>query len=144
MRRCQRVGCVERSDTHHVPDGGDGFRGGLNPSYDLLPDGLSEWPDGQITEFLSSPLCKKMLLRRNPKSLLYPPPSRPTEGRFAIVTDVRRDAVDAGCASDEGADLRTAKSCGPDASTPASSLRKPTPQATVTRKPDRRGATVLT
>jgi hypothetical protein len=45
--------------------------------------------------------------------------------------------------------LRTAKSCGPDASTPASSLRwrcEPdradhtfNPQATVTRKPDRRG-----
>src|ERR1700675_1085941 len=44
---------------------------------------------------------------------------------------------------------RTAKSCGPDASTPASSLRwrcEPdradntfNPQATVTRKPDRRG-----
>src|ERR1700730_8039235 len=94
---------------------------------------------GKSLNFLSSPLCKKILLRRNPKSLLYPPPSRPTEGRFAIVTDVGRDAVDAGCASDEGADLRTAKSCGPDASTPASSLRKPTPQATVTRKPDRRG-----
>jgi hypothetical protein len=35
--------------------------------------------------------------------------------------------------------LRTVKSCGPDASTPASSLRKTNPQATVTRKPDRRG-----
>jgi hypothetical protein len=32
--------------------------------------------------------------------------------------------MDASCASDEGADLRTAKSCGPDASTLASSLRK--------------------
>jgi len=135
----QRAGWVERSDTHHVPDDGDGFREGLNPSYDLLPDGLSELPDGQITEFPVQPLCKNILVFARPKSLLYPPPSRPTEGRFAIVTDVRRDAVDAGCASDEGADLRTAKSCGPDASTPASSLRKPTPQATVTRKPDRRG-----
>jgi hypothetical protein len=47
----------------------------------------------------------------------------PLEGRIAIVTDAGRDAVDAGGASDEGADLRTAKSCGPDASTPASSLR---------------------
>src|ERR1700736_2259089 len=48
------------------------------------------------------------------------------------------DAVDAGGAADESATLRTAKSCGPDASTPASSWRK-YPPATVTRKPDHRG-----
>jgi len=52
------------------------------------------------------------------------PPSRPTEGRIAIVTDAGRDAVDAGGAADESADLRTAKSCGPDAPTLASSWRK--------------------
>jgi hypothetical protein len=68
------------------------------------------------------PIC------RNPSALPLPPNQRqiprrpvPHEGRFAIVTDVRRDAVDAGSASDEGADLRTAKSCGPDAPTLASS-----------------------
>jgi hypothetical protein len=48
----------------------------------------------------------------------------PLEGRLAIVTDAGRDAVDAGSASDEGADLRTAKSCGPDAPTLASSFAK--------------------
>jgi hypothetical protein len=52
------------------------------------------------------------------------PPSRPTEGRFAIVTDAGRDAVDADGAKDESADLWTAKSCGPDAPTLASSWRK--------------------
>jgi hypothetical protein len=41
----------------------------------------------------------------------------PPEGRIAIVTDAGRDAVDARRASDEGIGLRTAKSCGPDAST---------------------------
>jgi hypothetical protein len=46
--------------------------------------------------------------------------------------------MDAGGAADESADLRTAKSCGPDASTPASSLREEA-QATETRKPDLRG-----
>ena len=46
--------------------------------------------------------------------------------------------MDAGGARDEGADLRTAKSCGSDASTPASSLREEA-QMTVTNKPDRRG-----
>src|SRR5258708_33652531 len=52
-------------------------------------------PDGQISHFLSSPACKNIPLLRRPKSLLYPPPSRPTEGRIAIVTDAGRDAVDA-------------------------------------------------
>ena len=37
---------MERSDTHHDPNDGDGFREALNPSYDLLPDGLFEMPDG--------------------------------------------------------------------------------------------------
>ena len=50
-------------------------------------------------------------------------PSR-TEGRFAIVTDVRRDAVDAGGALTKALILRTAKSCGPDAPTLASSSRE--------------------
>jgi len=105
-------------------------------------------PVGQITDsaiiYLSSPPCKiisefpKFSLAAGPKSLLYPPPSRPTEGRLAIVTNAGRDAVDAGGAKDESADLRTAKSCGPDASTPASSLRDEA-QTTVTRKPDHRG-----
>jgi hypothetical protein len=44
---------------------------------------------------LSSPLCKNISVFPNPKSELYDSPSRLTEGRFAIVTDARRDAVDA-------------------------------------------------
>ena len=51
----QRVGWVERSDTHHVRDDRDGFREALNPSYDRLPDGLFDLPDGQISKNLSSP-----------------------------------------------------------------------------------------
>jgi hypothetical protein len=48
--------------------------------------------------------------------------------------------MDAGGAADESAYLRTAKSCGPDASTPASSLTEEIFRAaTVTRKPDHRG-----
>jgi hypothetical protein len=63
----------------------------------------------------------------------------PLEGRIAIVTDAGRDAVDAGGASDEGVCLRTAKSCGPDASTLAFKLAESISQATVTTKPDHRG-----
>src|SRR5665213_1598381 len=56
------------------------------------------------------------------------------KGRFAIVTDARRDAVDVGGASDEGAFLRTAKSCGPDTPTLVSSSRQGA-RATVAKKP---------
>jgi hypothetical protein len=56
-------------------------------------------------------------------NLHYP---APTEGRFAIVTNVGRDAVDADGADDERRNRRTAKSCGPDAPTLASSLREAT------------------
>jgi len=40
---------------------------------------------------------------------LYPPPSRPTEGRLAIVTNAGRDAVDASGAEDESAQLADGK-----------------------------------
>ena len=67
-----------------------------------------------------------------PKFRLRPDPNQshilrclaPLEGRIAIVTNAGRDAVDAGSASDEGAGSRTAKSCGPDAPTLASSSRR--------------------
>jgi hypothetical protein len=61
----------------------------------VVPQLCAYLPDGQITEFLSSPICKNIPLRVLPKSNLYPPPSRSPEGRFAIVTDAGRDAVDA-------------------------------------------------
>ena len=54
---------------------------------------------------------------------LYPAHPVPLEGRIAIVMDVGRDAVDERCAPDESVTLRTAKSCGPDAPTLASSSR---------------------
>jgi hypothetical protein len=84
------------------------------------------------------PHLKKYFGFSESKSVVKLPPSRPTEGRLAIVTDAGRDAVDAGGAKDESADLRTAKACGPDAPTLVSSLRDEA-QTTVTRKPDRRG-----
>ena len=50
-----------------------------------------------------------------------------------------RDAVDAGGAADESANLRTAKSCGPDAPTLAFKSRGSIHGATVTTKPGHRG-----
>jgi hypothetical protein len=61
-------------------------------------------PDGQISKNLSSLFCKNILIFRNRKSLLYLPPSRPIEGRFAIVTDAGRDAVDADAPITNGAE----------------------------------------
>jgi hypothetical protein len=52
--------------------------------------------------------------------LYKPAPSRLTRGALAIVTNAGRDAVDAGSAFDESVASRTAKSCGPDAPTLAS------------------------
>jgi len=59
---------------------------------------------------------------------------------LAIVIDAGRDAVDAKARFDETCWMRTEKSCGPDASTPASSSwGRMRSRATVTRKPDHRG-----
>jgi hypothetical protein len=65
-----------------------------------------------------------------------------SEGRFAIVTNAGRDAVDANHATDESVCLRTAKSCGPDAPTLASS-RRSDPPVRVARKPGHPGERVI-
>src|SRR6202011_1534261 len=66
----------------------------------------------------------KFLLTAGANQQYSNPVPPPFEGRFAIVTDAGRDAVDAGGAKDEGAVLRTAKSCGPDTPTLVSSRWK--------------------
>ena len=58
-------------------------------------------PDGQISHFVSSPVCKNILIFRKRKSDLYRLRPVPQKGRLAIVTDAGRDAVDAGSAGDE-------------------------------------------
>ncbi len=62
----------------------------------------------------------------------------PFEGRLAIVTDAGRDAVDVEVLLTRAL-KRTAKTCGPDASTLASKFAEKTPQATEAKKPDLRG-----
>jgi hypothetical protein len=63
----------------------------------------------------SSPVCRNIFIPRNAKSLLHPMPSRPSEGRFAIVTNVGRDAVDADALLTNGADAdgEVVWSCSP-------------------------------
>ena len=104
-------------------------------------------PDGQITLChspsnygVSSPHAKNILLSPSGKSSLRS--SRrpaPHEGRFAIVTNAGRDAMDADGAIDERRLRRTAKSCGPDTPTLVSSRRKMIPPATVAKEPGHRG-----
>jgi hypothetical protein len=95
-------------------------------------DGQITW--GDLSPPLSSPQLQNFLIFRNDKSLYIRGRPVPLEGRLEIVTDAGQDAVAAGGAFDEGARMRTAKACGPDAPMLASSLRKH-PQATVARKP---------
>jgi hypothetical protein len=47
-------------------------------------------PDGQITDFPSSPFRKNFSLHSSTKSAASDGVPRPQEGRFAIVTDVGR------------------------------------------------------
>ena len=62
-------------------------------------------PDGQITDFLSSPLCKNISPLRPTQitSLIAAVPSH-FEGRLAIVTDAGRDAVDVDAPITNGAE----------------------------------------
>ena len=89
-----------------------------------------------------APFAKIFPFRAYPNHLYIPRRLVPLEGRIAIVTDAGRDAVDAAALSEardgragfracerspargRTAHVRTAKSCGPDASTPASRWRR--------------------
>ena len=106
-------------------------------------------PSGCLANVLSSPLCKNISFRRLVETVLLIRHPVPIEGRFAIVTNAGRDAVDVSGAFDESVCLRTAKSCGPDAPTLASSWRvamsaltgltRRDPLAMVTNKPGHQG-----
>jgi hypothetical protein len=82
-----------------------------------LPDGLSaEKPVQSLCEKYSAFPVGQIISTSSP---------RPASQRGAFRDHherEERDAVDAGNAADESAGLRTAKSCGPDAPTPASSF----------------------
>jgi hypothetical protein len=90
-------------------------------------DKPTDLPDGLFGSLSVQSPSQKYFCSLLTQITSWVPPSRPTEGRLAIVTDAGRDAMDAGGAADESAYLRTMKSCGPDASTPASSPAEATP-----------------
>jgi hypothetical protein len=60
-------------------------------------------PTGCFAIFLSTPVSKNIPLPVLVDAALLIPPSHPTEGRIAIVTDAGRDVMDAGGAADESA-----------------------------------------
>jgi hypothetical protein len=70
------------------------------------------------------PLCRRRAALLKAPNQHHPPacPVLDQEGRFAIVERRVRDAVDALATQDRAALTRTAKSCGPDAPTLASSF----------------------
>ena len=76
----------------------------LHPSYGL--QSLKEMPDRQISDLPVQPHLKKHSCFRRTQIKFRTPaiPSQP-EGRFAIVTNAGRDAVDASGAKDERARL---------------------------------------
>jgi hypothetical protein len=61
-------------------------------------------PDGQISENPVNSILKKYSDFQKYQISLHPFPSRPTEGRFAIVTAAGRDAVDADAPITNGAE----------------------------------------
>jgi hypothetical protein len=66
------------------------------------------WPDGQISRLAGDlpvqPHLQKYFCFSEIKIKLYDSPSRPTEGRHAIVTAAGRDAVDADAPITNGAE----------------------------------------
>src|ERR1700687_5986180 len=97
---------------------GDGFRKGLNLS------SHRDLPGGQITDFPVQPHLQKYFASRVGQITSRTPAVQSHRGALRNVINAERDAVDAGTAGDEQRRPRTVKSCGPDASTPASSLAR--------------------
>ena len=90
---------------------------------------------GSACPALFTKKSKRFCFVATPNQIYNPRCLVPQKGRIAIVTNAERDAMDAGGASDEGAGLRTAKSCGPDASTLAFKSRGSIREVTVTKSP---------
>src|SRR5258708_34530100 len=108
VRRSSQSEGGRRKRCHHVLDDHDGFRessthlaiccltGSLICLTGKSVDLVGDWP-------VQPPLQKDFCFSEM-QIILYDLPSRPTEGRFAIVTDAGRDAVDADAPITNGAE----------------------------------------
>jgi hypothetical protein len=124
-RSFPRTACRRRPVLSHKGRGGQ--RGCCDCSLRLLIWGVCP-----------SPLQKYFIFHTDPNHWLIPRRPVPLEGRLAIVTDAGRDAVDVEVLLTRAL-KRTAKTCGPDASTLASSLRKATSAGDGGKRADLRG-----
>jgi hypothetical protein len=95
-------------------------------------------PVGQITPAVGPVSDAKIFLFCSHANQFSYAPSHPIEGRLAIVTNARWDAVDAMDTTDERGLSRTAKSCGSGAPTLALSFAEMICEVTVARKPGHR------
>jgi hypothetical protein len=68
---------------------------------DCTSRGATNQPDGRLNKNLSSPSDKNKSLSLSGKSVIWLRASHPNEGRVAIVTNARWDAVDAKATTDE-------------------------------------------
>src|SRR5713226_6408630 len=113
-----------------------GFAGSTHPTAQVI------CPSGRLSTGVSSPICKNISVPTPPKSLLELLPSHPTRGAYhdrhirrggmrwtrqRFARDGIAGRVDEACERSQASGremlLRTAKSCGPDAPTLASSSR---------------------
>ena len=86
------------------------------------------------------PLAKIFRFTSDPNHFYISRHPGPHKGAFRDRHERKaRDAMDASCAADESALLRTAKSCGPDASMVGVKLVKEISPMMVTTTPDHRG-----
>jgi hypothetical protein len=130
--------------TDHARDDGDGFREGLNPSYDLFREKLLNQFNGSARrenhpKSCQSLLLKNILLFRNSKSPYMLSRLVPLRGVSRSSQNAGRDAVDAGSADNERLRRRTAKSCGSGSPTLESSSWMHHSRTTVAKKPGHRG-----
>src|ERR1700730_3136966 len=66
-------------------------------------DDILIWPTGCLAICVSTPVSKNIPLRVLVDAALLIPPSHPSEGHIAIVTDAGRDAVDAAASGAQSA-----------------------------------------
>jgi hypothetical protein len=85
---------------------------------------VADLPDGQPNDLSVQPSGVKLFASPPAKISSMRRPVPPERGAFRDRHGRGRNAVDAGGRFDEGAGARTAKPCGPDAPTLASSLRE--------------------
>src|SRR5713226_5542748 len=105
VRPMSQMGQKRRSPPHSITARHTGSHGKHRNRVTTWSYTSTELPDGQISDLpVQPPLQKIFRFPRRANHLYKLGPSRPTEGRLAIVTDAGRDAVDADALLTNGAE----------------------------------------